>query len=231
MKNLIFCVLIFLAVNLFCTKKNFAQCSDLSITTIYYDSVEHSIKGELLNAGSWYVIYPIYHISVDTNTYISANNFIIPSYLDSAGGTNNGINPYFFQATLHVPCDSIPANTLISGTITVTDPNDTSIVCVLPFQWPINCGSLTTSINELELNRHLTIYPNPLTSNNLTVRIDYLRPSRLEIFDLTGKLIFQNKVNASSQIQQIDLSGIKNGSYIIKVLTDEGWMSKKLIKM
>lgn len=230
MKKIILILTIFLTVNTIFIEKSIGQCSDLSIDTMYYDTNMSQISGEIKNIGNWYVIYPFINISVDSNSYISSNNQIVPSYLDSVGGSNNGLTYFFFQSTLHMPFGSIPMNTTISGTITITDPNDTSAVCVLPFQWYIKSGTLSTTITEYRTNQELSVYPNPLSSDNLTINLNDNTLIQVEIYNSSGQIVMQHVLDYSSGYQ-IDMSGLDEGAYFIRVFTDQGWTKTKIIKM
>ena len=222
--------LIILSINMILIEKSFGQCSDLSIDTMYYDTLYDEIKGEILNDGNWYVIYPILKIAVDSNIYISSDDQIVRDYLDNVDGVNDGKTSFIFQSTLLMPFDSIPLNTIISGTITVTDPIDTNSFCVLPFQWQIKSGTLSTSEIKDNINLSLKIYPNPLGSNNLTIYLNDGTLIQLEIYDTLGKLIMQSELNHSSY-HHIVMNGLEQGTYFIRVFTDKGWTNKKIIKM
>ncbi len=86
--------------------------------------------------------------------------------------------------------------------------------------------STTVSVQEFEINKNISIYPNP-TSGILTIDFDENDQYSIEITDLTGKLI--NTYNSNTQQKSIDLSNYKKGVYIISILIDKEKYSKKLI--
>jgi hypothetical protein len=67
------------------------------------------------------------------------------------------------------------------------------------------------SVNEVEFTQNLTFYPNP-TSNSIFIEVDNKVINNFFIFDLNGKFI-ENKRNINNQV---DLSNLQTGNYIIK---------------
>ena len=83
----------------------------------------------------------------------------------------------------------------------------------------LNTISVPVSVNEVEENGlKATIFPNP-ANNNLIVEVkDYSKYS-LELYDLTGrKVITQNSFNTLSAI---NTSSLINGSYLLRIVTEE----------
>jgi hypothetical protein len=80
------------------------------------------------------------------------------------------------------------------------------------------------SINEIEFNQNLKFYPNP-TSNSVFLYIENEIIKNIYIFDLNGKLV-SNQKNSNNQI---DLSNLQTGTYIIKT-DNQNIKSFKIIK-
>ncbi len=74
---------------------------------------------------------------------------------------------------------------------------------------------------------HMSVYPNPVL-DKLTLQTEIECEYKLEIYDLTGKLIFSNKYNA--QNINIDLSSFESGMYIVSISTDNERITKKIMK-
>ena len=89
----------------------------------------------------------------------------------------------------------------------------------------LNANESTLSNPEFNLDRDLLIYPNP-TSDVLNIR---LNPNneivRINLVDLLGK---SHRINAINN--QINLSLLSNGVYILQIETDKGLFSKRIIK-
>jgi hypothetical protein len=87
----------------------------------------------------------------------------------------------------------------------------------------LNLGS-TLSIQDNTL-KNIKIYPNP-TSNRIYIE-DYKDIKHIEIFDVTGRKISDNKEN----FREIDFSYIPVGGYILRLIfNDDRIESVKLLK-
>ncbi len=69
------------------------------------------------------------------------------------------------------------------------------------------------------------VYPNPVT-NMLTVTLTDI--TRVEIFNLTGAMVYQEKAITRDRMM-IDLSGLSQGTYLLKVFNHEGISGNQLI--
>ncbi|HRP02289.1 MAG TPA: T9SS type A sorting domain-containing protein [Candidatus Kapabacteria bacterium] len=85
------------------------------------------------------------------------------------------------------------------------------------------------SIDTEELkNLGISIYPNPIIDYlNIVNKSDFIF-SKIKIFDLAGKLIFQNLINAESD--KIDLTTLENGIYIIELSSNNKNLKVKIMK-
>jgi len=86
-----------------------------------------------------------------------------------------------------------------------------------------SAAGATLTIEDINLaESNIFVYPNP-TANRIYIQADNI--SKAELFDLVGR-----KVKATNQ-NQIDLSNISNGSFILKVTTENNkTQSFKIIK-
>jgi len=82
------------------------------------------------------------------------------------------------------------------------------------------CGSV--AVNELVANPSFSIYPNP-AHDYIVIKNDELRMMNVDIFDLTGKMLKQFKIQNSEL--KIQIGDLEKGVYIIRV----GKQTKKLI--
>ena len=83
----------------------------------------------------------------------------------------------------------------------------------------------TASIDDLASNK-LSIYPNPLTSNNRVLHInsDYKEDINVKVYDISGKEILNKQLTTNT----INLSTLKTGVYIISVKQEEINISKSI---
>jgi hypothetical protein len=218
-------------LSLWSTNNVEGQCAPLSIDTLYFEMFGDQIKGNVLNEGSWYVIYPYISISLDTNLYVSANDQIVQSYLDTLGGFNNGITSFFFSSVLLMPFSDIPENTILTGKITIEDPNDPHTLCEIPFQWQVRTGSILSSVKENSRyhTSSIQVFPNP-ASDQISITSQATPLHRVEIYNLQGKLIWQMDVPETSTELSVEVATLRKGGYLIRALTSNGWATQRLLK-
>ncbi len=84
--------------------------------------------------------------------------------------------------------------------------------------------SIYVDIDEISPESSISVYPNPTTG---IIQIMNAKNSIVEIIDVTGKLI--QKIVITNEEQIIDLSQEEKGVYFIKVITNNGTLTKKLI--
>jgi hypothetical protein len=89
------------------------------------------------------------------------------------------------------------------------------------------CGE--SFVNTVCENSKIEIYPNPASKE---IWIEYLilkdKPvTKIEVFNIEGKLILTQPIRSGFGIEQIDVSNLSEGNYIIKL----GEFSKKISVM
>jgi hypothetical protein len=86
------------------------------------------------------------------------------------------------------------------------------------------------STNTLEVPKpYISLYPNPVNST-LTVKTTQNNIiDNITLFDISGRVILVKK-GTNSVSEKINLSSLSNGSYFIKISTDSGEVTKKIIK-
>ena len=70
------------------------------------------------------------------------------------------------------------------------------------------------------------IFPNPVSGNYLNIKTNQVL--KIRVYDVLGKLIMATKVDSNNS--KIDVSQLKKGIYLIKLDSDKGSNTKKLIK-
>jgi hypothetical protein len=101
----------------------------------------------------------------------------------------------------------------------------------------VNTDTVTIQVVEkpLGLNESysnaINIYPNPTTDR---IHIEFAQPGTsevlIEITDLSGKRVFQNQLKSASVSEEINLSFLTKGVYILKIRTAEFEKTVEVIK-
>lgn len=84
-------------------------------------------------------------------------------------------------------------------------------------------------VNGGTLNRKIAIFPNP-SQGQIQVNVPGLHLEKIEIFELSGKTIQQITTESTGGLtmMKIDLSHLKNGSYLIRSKTEKGYFMNTL---
>jgi subtilisin family serine protease len=101
---------------------------------------------------------------------------------------------------------------------------------LIPFSFSLHIrenDELSTPENQIS---QLQIFPNP-TENTLNLKLSNQPIQEIVVFDLLGRVIFQENKSCTSNNSQIDVSDFSNGIYIVQVMSAQGIVSSsKFIK-
>lgn len=92
------------------------------------------------------------------------------------------------------------------------------------FTYNLNCQDLEDDINEMEINKNVSIYPNPATTVLNVVAEGY---NTIEVINLLGQTVYT--CNATNNTQ-INVSNLRNGVYFVRVNGEKGTTTQKFIK-
>ena len=95
--------------------------------------------------------------------------------------------------------------------------------------WSASITAQTTNVGiENFTENNVTLFPNP-AKEYVDIRIDGdVNVTNMEIFDVYGKLI--NTVNVIDNPTRINVNGLANGMYFVRVTTDKGAVTKTFVK-
>lgn len=93
----------------------------------------------------------------------------------------------------------------------------------------IDCTALATlSTNEIEpISASVRAYPNP-TSSVLNIVTRNLQAAQITLYDIQGRLILSEKMNGTEQ--QLDISNLENGTYLLKIADGDKLEVVRIIK-
>ena len=84
-----------------------------------------------------------------------------------------------------------------------------------------------SSIKKETEEVNIQIFPNPVTDNATVSCRDFIR--NIMLYDVYGKLI-DRQTGINDRVSKLSLSGLLAGIYIVKVETDKGYKTQKIIK-
>jgi len=90
----------------------------------------------------------------------------------------------------------------------------------------IEYSNLVLGLNTLAQKSVFNVYPNP-AQNELFMEVNDLQITKIAIFDYSGQLV---KSITNNAINQIDISDLKQGIYILKVSTESGHSTNRFVK-
>ncbi len=95
------------------------------------------------------------------------------------------------------------------------------------------CEQPTNILSEENPDDNICVYPNPLTDQ---VFIDFNQPLKgetvINVFEYTGKPVLIERIYGNNlSMHKMDLSSLKSGIYIIRIINDKSLVYKKLIKV
>jgi len=141
--------------------------------------------------------------------------------------TDNGTGATIDQNGLLQAAGGDSGNGLV--TVTVTANDGSGVAATLDV---IIAGQTSTAVENIELRRAISIYPNPVNFEQLTVKVsDYsVFITSIEVYDITGKSVFRMN-EFDSRITSVEVPMRRStGLYLIKIETDRGSVIEKIVK-
>ncbi|WP_299012185.1 glycoside hydrolase family 9 protein [uncultured Polaribacter sp.] len=94
-----------------------------------------------------------------------------------------------------------------------------------------NKGAALSVANESEKDivDLIQLYPNP-TKDKLFVNSGSRKIKNVSIYSIQGKLVFSANNNAQEQLKSIDVSNLNTGIYFVKLATDNGFITRRILK-
>jgi hypothetical protein len=84
-----------------------------------------------------------------------------------------------------------------------------------------------SSLSHIKGNSEFVMYPNPATTE-LKIQHDFKGNMSYTIKDLSGKIIFSDRLNQLSR--RIDITSLESGIYILEIRTKDNVLTKKFVK-
>ena len=140
--------------------------------------------------------------------------------LDVSNGHNRNLKNYNFQSynNPNLTCIFTDVADWSNNCWTHIDPVSTFV------ETQAECDAL--GIDEEILSEELQVYPNPAKNQLFINNSNNLNIQSIRLYDVLGKLVVQEH----NSFQQIDVTFLQKGIYLVKIETDRGVLSRKVIK-
>ena len=88
-------------------------------------------------------------------------------------------------------------------------------------------NKVTTSTVDPVLSDKVNVFPNPV-SDVLNIELGELKGEILELYDILGKRVVYRELN-SEQLINMNVNRLEKGMYVLKIQTDQGLVSKRIV--
>lgn len=205
--------------------QNFANITPVSSFIPYTTSVPHNpyVKGDsLLIVSSYQDGLQVYNIKDPFNPYLTGYFDTYPQGGAPVGTYSNYVYKGNWGAHVWLPSGLIVANDMQNG-IFILDPAaayTTTNTVTLPLS-TVGLQENQTSGNQLRL------YPNP-ANESLFIQGSNKTKGQLQLINLLGEIVHE-KITDSFYKETLNVSGLKEGAYVLKFFTEETTSSQKII--
>jgi hypothetical protein len=85
-----------------------------------------------------------------------------------------------------------------------------------------------TSTENLEMSSEIKVFPNPCTESFVICHLSI--GNTLQVFDIFGRKIIEQRIDKSSNQQIVNISNLSNGIYFLKITSNKKTFNTKFIK-
>lgn len=161
---------------------------------------------------------------------ISSNNFVLTSsgyigYYYSSGGLTAGSYQWVNAGDKYVGVVYTDSTQTLYGWIKVNVTG--SNFCYVK-EYSL-CSASVGLEKEMEENDNLTIWPNPASSFFLLQSSQTFFTGKPVLYDNSGKQVSAEMIYVNENTYKVDVSQLQAGIYFIYVLSDRGYLRKKVI--
>ena len=117
-----------------------------------------------------------------------------------------------------------PANYTSAAAIT-DSPYSTQVLFI-----PSRITITTLSTEELELEESLIMYPNP-SSGVVTISNNSIALNSVQVSDMNGRLIKEIECSGRTAPLEMNLSELSTGLYLVRIISTQGSVVKRLMKL
>lgn len=177
--------------------------------------------------------YPVFSAEYATD---GSNLFLKVTHI-----TSSTVTP-LFKTPLEIKCTSVSGDTTVQVDITQNSnlfiiPTSKTVtnLTIDPRNWILNkVGTIKSNpdliplaLNNIEMEQHIQLYPNPAT-NHLFIENDMQGMTSYTLTEMNGNIIRTGILNKHNEL---DISSLSNGIYMLNMMNAKGKMSRKFTKL
>lgn len=177
--------------------------------------------------------YPVFSAEYATD---SSNLFLKVTHI-----TSSTITP-LFKTPLEIKCSSVSGDTTVKVDITQNSnlfiiPTSKIItnLSIDPNNWilnkkgtiKVNTDLIPLALSNIEMDQQIRLYPNP-ASDHIFIENELKGTTIYSLTEINGKII---RKGVLYQKNDLDISSLKNGLYILNMMNDKGKISRKITKL
>lgn len=107
---------------------------------------------------------------------------------------------------------------------------DSTYWVVRDFLAEVVCQGLSGSDESTAVVGKLSIYPNPTNADlNITIGGQNLKNTTVELYDLSGRLVYNTKIQNEIAVHKISTANLTAGLYVVKTQSAKGIQTQKLV--
>jgi hypothetical protein len=176
---------------------------------------------------------PIIHFPV-TGYIIATAHYFGPITYDisllanpPSGGTVSGGGAISCGTSATVAATPVDGYYFVNWTKDGVEVSPNSTFTILP-KGDVELVANFRNLDIKEIATAVSIFPNP-TTGELRITNYELRIENIAVFDVYGRKLIEQKAESRKQ-NEIDISNLQTGVYFIKIITEKGIITKKIIK-
>ena len=84
----------------------------------------------------------------------------------------------------------------------------------------------TTSLDKIELQNLINVYPNPAESS-ITLNLNGVKAHAVQLVNIQGQKVWN--ADKIDNVMQVSVGHLANGIYLLQIKTDRGLVAKKVV--
>ncbi|MDD7884623.1 T9SS type A sorting domain-containing protein [Flavivirga sp. 57AJ16] len=123
---------------------------------------------------------------------------------------------------------ALSSNNIIAGN-NVQNRSESSVPSCFAGKSSMTAHACSLSVEEEELNKAITLYPNPAKDQFFIANNSFINLEKAVIYDLSGRLINEYDISNTSRTKAIDVVGVSKGIYFVNIHSEDAMITRKMV--